>query len=69
MTAVEYELLPLCVMVLPSVEVKWELSKQMIQLLIDEIEVYLSPAQINIVRPYTQAMQRLFSNPDMKAGL
>ncbi len=69
MASVEYELLPLCVMVLPSVEVQWELSKQMIQLLIDEIQVYLSPDQINILRPYTQAMQRLFSNPEMKAGL
>lgn len=69
MVAVEYELLPLCVMVLPSVEVTWELSKQMIQLLVDEIQTYLSPDQCNILQPYTKEMQRLFSNPEMKAGL
>jgi hypothetical protein len=69
MVVVEYELLPLCVMVLPSVEVKWELTQQMIQLLIDEIKARVTPAQKELLMPYTQALQRLFSNPEMKAGI
>lgn len=37
MASVEQELLPLCMMVFPSVEVTWELVKQMLQLLMDEL--------------------------------
>lgn len=57
---VEQELLPLCVMVFPSVQVSWTLVRQMLQLLLDELVARLEPEQKRILLPYTQAMQQLF---------
>lgn len=61
MAVVERELHPLCVMVYPSVEVKWELVEHMIQLLVEEIFARVTPEQKSLLLPYTQAMQQLFS--------
>lgn len=61
MAAVEQELLPLCVMVFPSVEVKWELVQHMLSILMDEIMERVKPEYKRLVLPYTQAMQQLFS--------
>lgn len=68
MMAVEKELLPLCLMVFPSIDVAWELVEQLLKLLTAEIQARLSPAQMNLVLPYTQGMQQLFANADMKAA-
>jgi hypothetical protein len=68
MTAVEEELLPLCMMVFPSIDVTWELVEQLLPLLVAEIETRLSPTQMRILLPYTQAMQQLFSNLEAKAA-
>jgi hypothetical protein len=67
MAAVEQELVPLCVMVFPSVEVTWELVAEMTKLLMDEIVVRLKPVQKEHVLPYTQAMQQIFANLETKA--
>ena len=61
MTAVEQELLPLCIMVFPSIDVTWELVEQLLLLLVAEIQAYVKPEQMQLLLPYTQAMQRLFS--------
>jgi hypothetical protein len=61
MTAVEQELLPLCIMVFPSIDVTWELVEQLLPLLVAEIQAYVKPEQMQLLLPYTQAMQRLFS--------
>ncbi len=61
MASVEKELIPLCVMVFPSVEVTWELVRQMLQLLLDEIMERVDPNYKQIILPYNQAMQQLFS--------
>ncbi len=62
MTAVEQELVPLCEMVFPSVQVSWKLVRQMLQLLLDELVGRLATGQKHLLLPYTQAMQQLFSN-------
>lgn len=61
MTSVENELIPLCVMVFPSVDVTWKLVREMLQLLLDEIRERLEPNYQQLLLPYTQAMQQLFS--------
>jgi len=63
MAAVEQELLPLCTMVFPSIDVQWELVEQITPLLLEEFRDRLEPEQINLLLPYAQAMHRLFSNP------
>ena len=66
MTAIEKELIPLCIMVFPSVEVTWNLVKQMLKLLLEEILVRVEPNRQSILLPYTQTMQQIFSNIDRK---
>lgn len=61
MTAVEQELLPLCRIVFPTVNVTWELVEQLLPLLITEIQGRVKPEQMQLLQPYTQAMQQLFS--------
>ncbi|HAA27468.1 MAG TPA: hypothetical protein DCE56_07020 [Cyanobacteria bacterium UBA8553] len=68
MTAAEQELLPLCIMVFPSIDVSWELVEQLLPLLIAEIHSRLKPEQIQVLLPYTQAMQKLFSNLEATAS-
>lgn len=62
MTSVENELIPLCIMVFPSVDVTWELVSGILQLLLDEIIERVTPNYHQLLLPYTQAMQQLFSN-------
>jgi hypothetical protein len=65
MAVVEHELLPLCVMVFPSIDVKWELVETMLGLLIDELLARVTPAQRRLLTPYTQALQDFFAIPEM----
>ncbi len=67
MTVVEQELLPLCRMVFPSIDVSWELVEQLLPLLVAEIQASVEPEQIKLLLPYTQAMQKLFSNLEATA--
>ena len=68
MAVVEQELVPLCVMVFPSLDVTWELVQQMLELLVDELMAHVQPNQMPLLQPYTQAMQQLFSNLETKAA-
>ncbi len=52
LVAVEQELLELCIRVLPSVGVKWELIKLWTQVLADEILRYLNPQEQQYIQPY-----------------
>lgn len=61
MQAIEQELLPLCVMVFPSIDVKSDLVNQMLQLLIDEIHSRLNPQQQKLLSPYTRSMVEIFA--------
>lgn len=63
--SVEQALLPLCVMVFPSIGVTWRLVSQMIQLLLEEVISRVKPQDKNLVLPYTQAMQQLFTNLEL----
>lgn len=67
MSAVEEELLPLCMMVFPSIEVSWELVEQLLPLIVAEIEARIPSGQMRILQPYTQAMQQLFSQVETNA--
>jgi hypothetical protein len=66
MASVQDELLPLCIMVFPAVDVSWEFVEQMTRLLIDEVLVRVSNEYKSLLVPYTTAMQQLFSNLETK---
>jgi hypothetical protein len=67
MTAVERELIPLCVMVFPSIDVKWEFVARMTKILMDEVLMHVEPKHKSLVLPYAQIMQELFSNLEQEA--
>lgn len=62
MTVVEQELLPLCLMVFPSIRVQWELAQQVLALLMNDILSRVKPRQRELLLPYTQSFQLLFAN-------
>jgi hypothetical protein len=62
MNAIEQELLPLCVMVFPSVGVAWSLAEHTLHLLIDEILRRLDRNQQALILPHIEATQALFVN-------
>jgi hypothetical protein len=66
MASVQDELLPLCIMVFPAVEVSWELVEQMTQLLMDEVLARVSNEYKSLLVPYTTAMQQIFSKLETK---
>ncbi len=66
MASVQDELLPLCIMVFPSVDVSWKLVKQMTRLLMDEVLARVSNEYKSLLVPYTTVMQQLFSNLETK---
>lgn len=59
---IEQELLKLCVMVLPSVGVKWELVATWTQIFADEMLRRIEVSQQPHVLPYTDGIQQIFLN-------
>lgn len=59
--AIQQELFPLCVMVYPTLKVRWELVRQMINLLGKEIDNRLGREQQQLFIPYFQALREMFS--------
>ncbi|MGH8002722.1 MAG: hypothetical protein ACREPR_25630 [Brasilonema sp.] len=57
---VEQELVPLCVMVMPSVGVKWEITEKWKRLLVDEIESRVQPEHKFLLQNYTQDLEQAF---------
>lgn len=62
MKAIQEELLPLCLMVFPSIDITWELVQQMLSLLVDEFIKRVSDQYEPLLLLYTQAMQNIFSD-------
>ncbi|MGH8001895.1 MAG: hypothetical protein ACREPR_21315 [Brasilonema sp.] len=56
----EQELVPLCVMVMQSVGVTWEMTNKWKQLLADEIESRVQPEHRHLLLNYTQGMEQAF---------
>lgn len=59
--AVQQELFPLCVMLYPALNVKWDLVRQMLGLLGWEIQKRLDSADHRTFAPYGKALQEMFS--------
>ncbi|NJL36615.1 MAG: hypothetical protein HC899_07500 [Leptolyngbyaceae cyanobacterium SM1_4_3] len=59
--SIEEELVPLCVMVFPAIDVTWELVNQGTQLLIEELIARMQPEQIQILYPYARSMRYFFA--------
>lgn len=66
---VEQELVVLCVMVMESVGVKLEMTQQWTQLLINEINIRVSPEYKSLLQPYCQGMIDAFGNKNKRLGL
>ena len=62
MAAIETELVRLCLMVFPSIGVKWELIHRSIDLLVSELNDRVTPNELNLIQPYTTGMQKAFAN-------
>lgn len=65
---VEHELVPLCVMVMPSVGVKWEMIEKWKRLLVDEIESCVQLEQKELLLNYTQGMEQAFFEARKRLG-
>jgi hypothetical protein len=48
--------------------VAWELVEQLLPLLVSELQTGLLPEQMQVLLPYTRAMQQLFSDLEAKVG-
>jgi hypothetical protein len=60
MTPIEQELVDLCVMVMPGINVKWEMAELWNKLLADEILSRITSSQKQLLKPYTQGLQQAF---------
>lgn len=60
-SAIQEELFPLCVMLYPTLKVKWELVRQLLHLLGQEIRTRLSSAQAATLQPYFRVLWEMFS--------
>ncbi|MEE3717808.1 hypothetical protein V2H45_13785 [Tumidithrix elongata RA019] len=60
--SLQQELFPLCVMLYPPLQVSWELIRNMLRLVGQEISDRLSEEHIKEFRPYIRALWEMFSN-------
>ncbi|MBE9014171.1 hypothetical protein IQ250_28685 [Pseudanabaenaceae cyanobacterium LEGE 13415] len=58
---INVRLLPLCLMVFPSVNVSWEFIDQTIRLLVEEVRSRLTRYQWSIVQPYATGLIDIFA--------
>ena len=56
-SAIQQELFPLCVMLYPILKVSWEIIREMLHLLGQEISERLNTKQANTLMPYFQVMK------------
>ena len=59
--AIQQELFPLCVMLYPTLKIHWEIIRQMLHLLGQEISDRLNTEQANTLMPYFQVLWHMFS--------
>ncbi|MEB3178078.1 MAG: hypothetical protein VKL59_03415 [Nostocaceae cyanobacterium] len=60
-TAIQQELFPLCVMLYPTLKVQWELVRQMLHLLEQEIQHRLPAEPASTLMPYFHVLWEMFS--------
>jgi hypothetical protein len=60
-TAIQQELFPLCIMLYPTLNVSWELVRQMLHLLRKEIRLCLPSKQQAMFQPYLEVLWEMFS--------
>jgi hypothetical protein len=65
---IEKELVSLCVMVVESLQVKWELVEEWNRLLINEMMSRVTPEQKALLLPYTEGMQQAFYKKRARLG-
>ncbi|HEY9599369.1 MAG TPA: hypothetical protein V6D33_17025 [Cyanophyceae cyanobacterium] len=61
LAVIQQELFPLCVMLYPTLNVSWELVRQMLFLLGKEIQNHLGSEQLAMFQPYFQSLWEMFS--------
>jgi Phycobilisome protein len=61
LAALQEELFPLCVMIYPRLNVSWELVRQMVGILRQEVRQCLPPEQASYCEPYYNILTRMFS--------
>ncbi|MEH1962654.1 MAG: hypothetical protein V7L05_22950 [Nostoc sp.] len=66
--AIQQELFPLCVMLYPRLKVQWEVVRQMLHLLRQEIDISLTSQEAETLMPYFQVLWDMFS-PEVFAEL
>jgi hypothetical protein len=66
-TSIQHELFPLCVMLYPTLNVSWELVRQMLHLLGQKIHSLLGVQQAAILQPYLQVLWSMFSPEVLQA--
>lgn len=59
--AIQHELFPLCVMLYPTLNVRWELVRQMLHLMSIELRKRLELPQVSLLLPYFQVLWEMFS--------
>ena len=57
---IEKELLPMCVVMIETFNIKWEFTQTWCELLVDKLENFVSPEDKVLLQPYTQGMKKLF---------
>lgn len=65
---IEQELLALCIMVINSIEVAWEVTEQWNQMLVDELLNRVNDEQRSLLLPYTQGLQQAFNKQRIELG-
>jgi len=59
--AIQQELFPLCVLLYPKLNVHWEVIRQMLYFLGQEIQTRLTPQQADTLMPYFHVLWQMFS--------
>ncbi len=60
LNAIQEELLPLCFMLYPPLQVNWSLVQQMLMALQESLEQVLDPVSAQMIAPYLKAIQEVF---------
>lgn len=61
LSSVESELLPLCMMVFPSIQVEWMLVETGVNAIVDAVQSVLAPDSAVLIKPYALGVQSLFA--------
>ena len=62
LSSVESELLPLCMMVFPSIQVEWDLVDAGVTAIANTLPTVLAPSLAALIKPYAEGVQSLFAS-------